>query len=125
MAHFGTLSRNQHKAIAALLSVQTIAEAAQLCNVSQRTLHRWLADDDFRQALSSAMSESIKLAVRRLVAGQSSALDTLHALMLGAESESVRRMAATNWLDALIDAHQVELIEQRISRLEREVNNGR
>jgi hypothetical protein len=121
MAGFGKLSRNQIKAISALLSTQTITEAAQLCGVSVRTLHRWLADADFRHALVSAASESISSAVMRLVAGQGDALNTLHELMLGAERESVRRLAAKDWLDTLRQAHELELLEQRISRLEREI----
>ena len=125
MADFGNLTRNQIKAIGALLSTQTIAEAANLTRVGERTLHRWLTQDEFRAALFAAAGESISGAVRRLVAGRDDALNTLHALMLGAESENVRRLAARDWLDTMHQSYDLAIFEERIGALERAVYHGK
>jgi len=125
MADFGNLTRNQIKAIGALLSTQTIAEAANLSKVSVRTLHRWLSDDEFRAALLAAAGESISSAVRRLVAGRDAALDTLYDLMQNAESENVRRLAARDWLEVLRQVHDLAIFEERLQALESEVWHGK
>jgi hypothetical protein len=41
-----SLSRKQEKALTALLSQPTVAIAAAEVKVGQRTLYRWLAEDD-------------------------------------------------------------------------------
>jgi hypothetical protein len=125
MADFVNLTRNQIKAISALLSTQTIAEAAKLTRVGERTLHRWLTQEDFRAALFAAAGESISGAVRRLVAGRDAALDTIYDLMQNAESENVRRLAARDWLDTLQQSYDLEIFEERISALERASQHGK
>lgn len=45
MAADGTLSRNQIRAIAALLEHRRIEDAASAVGVGLRTLHRWLLED--------------------------------------------------------------------------------
>lgn len=118
MAEYDTLTRNQKKAIPALLQAKTIAEAAAAAGLGERTLYRYLRDDTFRAALARAESDAINTAARRLVAGSAEALDTLHALMTSAERENVRRLAASHWLDSVLRWAELVQLEQRLSALE-------
>ena len=61
-------------------------------------------------------------ASRRLLAGQSQALDTLGDLMQGATSEQVRRQAARDWLDMWLKVRELRDLENRITELEARLN---
>ena len=93
------LSRNQKKALAALLEHRTINQAAEACGLARQTLSRYLRDPSFRSALDQAEAELIDEAGRTLIVGQPLALKTLYELMTRAENESTRRLAAKDWLD--------------------------
>jgi hypothetical protein len=47
----GDLNRNQKRALEALLREPTVKDAASACDLTQRTLYRYLSDDDFRDEL--------------------------------------------------------------------------
>lgn len=51
------LSRNQAKALQALLTCSTIAEAAECCGLTERTLYNYLADDTFKAELRRRQDE--------------------------------------------------------------------
>jgi transposase len=119
------LTRKQTKAISALLACQTIAEAAEMAGVSDRTIYRWIEMPEFRGALRTAAHETIGETVRRLAAGRDEALNTLYRLMTGAERESDQRLAAATWLQVDRDTQRLEEIEQRLTVLEAEVSNGK
>jgi len=124
MAENSRLSRKQTRAVAALLSTQTIAQAAEQCKVSERTLYRWLAECAFQQALKAAHLAVLDNVVRRLLAGSAQALDTLFEL-LQAESESVRLRAAVALLEQLAKLKTLEELEQRVSALEQKYGGAR
>ena len=58
MADTGSLSTNKRKAIIALLANPTIGKAAAACGLGERTLNRYLADDDFRAELRARQDEA-------------------------------------------------------------------
>jgi transposase len=118
MAEFVRLTGKQNRAIAALLAHRTIEEAAKGIGISSRTIYRWLESNGFRQALLQAEGRVVDEAARRLIGGKDVALDTLAELMESAESESVRRQAASNWLEQLIRIRELRNIEKRLSALE-------
>jgi hypothetical protein len=115
------LSRNQKRALAALLEFRTLAGAAGACGLATKTLSRYLDDPAFRAALAQAEGEMIDEAGRTLIKGQPNALKTLYDLMTGAENESTRRLAAVSWLDLCLRWRELGSIEQRITALEQEV----
>ena len=123
MSEIGTkeLTYKQQKAITALLTTQTIGQAAALCGVSERQLYRWLDEPIFQAALREAGESVTRSALRRLMAGTDKALDTLHGLM-DAENESVKRMSAMNWLDTLYKAKELQELEDRLQAIEKELN---
>jgi hypothetical protein len=68
----GTKSASvRERAIVALLSENTIGAAAQRCEVNEKTLRRWMADDEaFKQELATArraMFEAATLFDRRRI----------------------------------------------------------
>lgn len=64
----------------------------------------------------------IEHAQNRLITGQAAALDTLEELMQRAESESVRRQAALDWLTLLIRYREIGEFEDRLTTLERTIH---
>jgi hypothetical protein len=124
MAEFDSLNRNQRRAIPVLLQSRTIAEAAGKLHLSERTLYRYLEDTTFRAALGQAESAAIHNAARRLIRGSGGALDVLQELMLTAESESVRRLAASDWISNTLRWAELATVAARVQEME-DIVNGR
>jgi len=118
------VTRNQKRAIAALLKHRKIEDAARACGLNERTLYRWLADDtNFQAALAQAEGLAIDTATRQLVQLQDAAVDTLRQTMRDkAAAPGVRLRAAQAVLDYLLKLRELRNIEQRISRLEALLN---
>ena len=115
----------QTRAIAYLLTCRTIGEAAEQAKVSERTLHAWLKDHNFRIALREAEKQTVDIAIRRLISGQSKALDTLENLMSTARHESTRRQAAVDWLNFLLRYRNLIELDERITNLERQLTDDK
>lgn len=118
MSENDTLGRNQRRALPAILVSRTIQEAAEKVGLSERTLRRYLADPVFRAALGQAESLAIHEAARRLIQGGGEALDVLEALMKTADSESVRRLAASDWIANILKWQELAIMAARVSELE-------
>lgn len=120
MAENGSkLSAKQHRALSALLTSKSVAEAAAATGLGERTIYRWLTDPVFRQALSAAEGDLIDAATRRLLTLQGSALDTFEAVLGDATvSAGVRLRAAQAVLDYLLKLRELRDIEQRLQALE-------
>jgi hypothetical protein len=112
------LSRNQRRAIQALMESRTVAEAAGKVDLSERTLYRYMADSTFRAALGQAESQAIHVAARRLIRGSGTALTVLEVLMLKAESESVRRLAASDWIGNILKWQELAIMASRVAEME-------
>lgn len=119
MATNGSLSSRQQRAVAALLASKNVAEAACIAGVGERTLYRWLAEDQgFRAALSQAEGDLLDTATRRLLTLQGKAIDTLEHLLDSAETEGVRLRAAQVAIDTSLKLREMRDIEQRLTALE-------
>lgn len=125
MAENGTdrgLSSGQQRAIVALLSERTVAEAAEQARVGERTIWRWLADPAFKAALVTAEGEMIDVATRRLLALQAGAIEMVERIMLDeAAGAHVRLRAAQALIDYLLKLRELRNIEARLARLEAEL----
>jgi hypothetical protein len=118
MAQKNGLSTKQNKAIAALLQSRTLAEAADMAEVGERTVSRWLGEPDFEAALRDAEGQAIAEAVSMLAGLQSEAVKTLQKMMQNARSESVRLSAARACLDFNLKVRELHTLEERIQHLE-------
>ena len=108
----------QQRAIAALISEPTIKGAAEVAGVGERTLHRWLLEDEnFKDALAQAESALIDGASRQLLSGQTQALNVLSDIMQNS-NDTNRRLAAVAWLELSIKVRDWKSIEERLTKLE-------
>ena len=94
------LTPKQTRAVEALLRCRTHEDAAKAAGISPRTLRRWLAEDDFQDALHDAVRESLSDAVLMLKSSAVTAIGALVDVAQDAESEHARVQAAGRLLDA-------------------------
>ena len=114
-----TLTPRQRRGITAMLSCPTVKAAAEQAKVNRKTLTRWLAQPEFIAELKAAQAGIIDRASGRLIQGLELALDTLADLMQSAESESVRRSAAAEWLGQCLTLREQTDIDRRLTELEK------
>jgi len=111
MAGNGINSR-QERAIEALLTSRTIGDAATASEVPERTLHRWLSEDSaFVKELADRRARLADHSFQRLTNSIDRAIDCLEGL-LKAESEAVRRSAASDILTHGLKARAVTNAEK-------------
>ena len=117
VAHRENLSQRQRAAILALLQGPTIADAAKAVRVGETTLHRWLKEPAFREALKAARREVMEAALGRLQGAVTKAVDTLERnLSCGNPSTEVR--AALGILDQAVKVSELMDLEERLAKLE-------
>jgi hypothetical protein len=87
-----TVSAEQRKAIDSLLGEKTLEAVANEAGVPLERLQRWLDDDDtFQAAYQAAVRESTNLAISRIKAGTSMAVQALMlALKEGTCAQKIR-----------------------------------
>lgn len=113
------LTSNQKRALAALLSSRTIADAAAKCDLSERTIYKYLTDPDFRDELRQQQDRLLAAAVASLAGLAGKAVATLEKIMDCDESpEQARNRAALGVLDQLRKMSQQLLLEDRVADLE-------
>jgi len=116
------ITSRQRKAIAALLSEKTIADAAEKVKVNERTIYRWLSLSHFRLALMEAEWSVIDNIVRKLIQLQEPAIEMIHKVMVDDDTQpSVKLRAAQTVLDYLIKIRQLRNIENRLVKLEERI----
>lgn len=112
------LSRNQEKAIVALLAHPTIGEAAKSCGVSESSLWRWLQDGAFQKRFREAQGKAFDGALGSLQGAMMRAVDCLQRnLTCGVPAAEVQ--AARAILSLGVKARELFDIEDRLKELER------
>src|SRR5437764_1056473 len=115
--HGEKLSRLQTRAIAALLSAPTQADAARQVGVSDRTLRNWLQRPLFRASLAQAAKDMMAVTLSRLQAVTHGATDTLiRSLTCGKPATEVR--AAELILANAMRVAELLDLQQRVEALE-------
>jgi hypothetical protein len=119
----GELSYRQKRAIAALLTAGTKRAAAKLSKISERQLHRWLAEEPFRAELQRAQEESLAATVRALNDAAPLAVLALRNISTRAGAkDSDRARAANAILVHVLRITELAEIERRLSELEQNQN---
>ena len=114
------LTIRQDKAIAALLTCRTIAEAAKLAEVGERSIYRWLKQDTFQSHLRRARRQALSQALGRLQQVADRAVDTLDTILDDKKATTAGRVSAVR--AALRYAcHGIEIddFEERLTTVER------
>jgi hypothetical protein len=123
----GGLTRNQKRLIPHLLACRNIAEAAAKVGLGERTVSRWLAEDEaFQRALAKAEGEAIDAATRELVNLAGDAIRTLREVLGDKGAAPTARVRAADMvLSHLLRLRELRNIERRLVKLELEVyHNG-
>ncbi len=117
--------RRRELAVAALLEVPTIQEAAKASGVGLTTLHRWIREDiEFQTAYREAKRRALDQAIARLAVISSQAVETLREVMGDAEAPANARVSAAKAvLDAAFKASETEDLAVRVTELERLASN--
>jgi hypothetical protein len=119
IGHGEKLTRKQEVAIAALLSEQTLAAAAERAGVSEVTLSRWQKLDSFLSEYRGARRQVVEKAVAQIQQSSWAASTTLLKL-LASPSDSVRLRAATEILNQANKGLEMLDFEERLSALEQQ-----
>jgi hypothetical protein len=119
MAKNGTPTTKKALAIAALMSSKSVVDAAKAAGVGHRTLHTWLLEPEFRQALTNAEGVAIDAATRRLVSLAEASVAVIASIMADRNvSPGVRLRAASEVLNHLLKLRELRDIEARLLALE-------
>lgn len=113
------LTTSQRKAIEALLSSPSIRRAALTAHLGERTLYRYLSNDQFRAELRRRQDAVLSQVTSALVGLSGEAVEALHDVLNDAEaSDSVRVRAALGWLKEKRETVELQDLVERVSALE-------
>ena len=117
--HGEKLTRHREKAMVALLSHSTVAEAASHSHINERTLRRWMKQEAFNADYRTAKQELVRHALGEIQAASCTAVATLQAVMTDADAPaSARVSAARTVLELGLKATMLEDFDQRMAALE-------
>jgi phage terminase small subunit len=113
------LTRKQKRAVDALAQSPTITQAAENAGCARRSIHDWLKETEFRNALL-ARERELRIDAARMAAIYSvEAIQLLHEIFTNERNDvSVRRLAAKDLLAYLNATDAMLDLELRITKLE-------
>jgi hypothetical protein len=112
------LTHKKELAIAALLQHPTVVAAAKETKVAEKTLRRWLKDQDFIDVYEAAKRECLSHATGRLQSSTSKAIATLENVMSNGEAPGAQVSAARTVLEFAFRAVEQHELEKRLAALE-------
>ena len=112
--------RGWDRAITALLTEPTLADAARQAHTSERTLRRRARDPQFQEAYKAARYEAFRTAIGQLQAASLEAVAALRAALTD-EHGSTRVRAAIAILELGRDLGGLDEISERIAALEQQL----
>ena len=112
------ISAIQQKAIEYLLTGSSVVEAAKLAGVGERSLTRWLADDEaFKAALQQAQTAAFDAMVTRLSGLGEIAVVALQDGMGALSPLGLRVKAGISVIDRLLAIREFNAVEELSKRL--------
>ena len=116
------LTAKQLKAIQAILTADTMENAAEEAGVTRNTLYRWLRDDLFAQELNLAKRQIVRQGIMRLHQATRDAVKTLLEICRDVEAPASSRVAAAREiLNNTLKSIELENIDDRTVFLSRRV----
>ena len=119
-SHHGAKSAAvREQAILALLSEKSLGKAAAKSGVNEKTLRRWLANDEaFKTAYAEARQATFEAGMGRVQALSARAVETLEELLDATRSPNVRLGAARTVAEIGIHQHDAETIMRKLEEIE-------
>jgi hypothetical protein len=111
------LTAVQERAIASLLSTASVRKAAIAAQIPERTLYRWMQEDNFRQVYRDARLSVLDTATMKLREATGAAVDTLREL-LSSPQHQVKLGAARTILEMAYKSAELGEIQERLEELE-------
>lgn len=116
----GELTGKQRKAVEALVATGEVSAAAKEAGISRETLHRWLRQQPFAQAVRDAEAKALDDLSRLLVRMGRTAAATLAKSMSDASVPAATRVRAADvTLSRLLQLRELATLEARVVELER------
>ena len=109
----------RERAILALLSDRTLGQAAAKAEVNERTLRRWLSEDEaFQAAYAAARQTTFQAGINRAQVLTVKAIDTLDELLDEKKHPHVRLGAARTVAELGLHQHDAETILKKLDEIE-------
>lgn len=120
---YSDLNQNQRDALKALLETRTIAEAADRCDVTERTVYRYLSDPVFRRELTQREGLRIFQTTQGLLELNEKAVEALADLLDDPDQAGATnlRLTAQAILQNTIKLRELWTVEHRLNELEESV----
>ena len=118
------LTPNQEKALAALLATPTVAAAAERCGLSERTVYRYLQEDEFKERYRGERAFLLEQTVAGLQKLGIGAVGVLRRNFDAKGLPHAQIRAATNALNLMFKGTELVDLEERIRRLEEEADGS-
>ena len=120
-----SLTRNQDRALSALLSQPTLALVAAQVGITERTLYRWINEDSaFKAEYLKLRREIVGSAVLQLQKASNNAVNCLISTMNDLDNPASARVAAAKTvLELSFKGLEMDDLEARISALEQRWEN--
>jgi transposase-like protein len=113
----------RERAVLALLSERTISNAARKSGVNEKTLRRWLSEDEaFKTDYSRVRRAVFETGMSRVQALVGRAVDTLDELLNVKKHPAVRLGAARTVVELGLHQHDAETIMRKLEELESRLN---
>ncbi|MDQ7014630.1 MAG: hypothetical protein Q9O74_12160 [Planctomycetota bacterium] len=113
------LTPNQENAIVALINETSVAAAARASGVGQRTLHKWMHEENFMREYRRARREAFDQAIALTQRYASLAVTTLAKIMADAGAPNAAKVsAATAMLKFGRESIELDDLAARIEALE-------
>ena len=100
----------KQKALAALMASPTVAQAAKVAGISERTMYRYMDDDEFATAYKDAMKRISDETAARLIRSMGPAVNTLDEIAKDGRASPHARVQAAN----SILSHGMRALERRV-----------
>ena len=119
------LTPRQHRAVECLIAGTSISDAAKCANIGERTLYRWLGQEDFQSAVRRSRQLSLTQLATHLQHMASRAAGTLDEIMEDKNATSASRVsAARHSMDMFYKAATLEDIMERLMTIEKQHKEG-
>ena len=124
--HGEKLSRKKDQAILALLTHQTIIEAAKAVGIGEVTLWRWMKEENFKRAYHESRKRVVEQTLARLQQASTEAVTTLQEVMKDSTSPASSRVtAAKTILELTVKVAELDALEARVQALETKLLNNK